>query len=169
MTSTRSRRPRLRPNPVRSHQKRHRPGQTESKTQTKKHRKCSLHLFAVALLCFQFPPLFLPFILAPAWISSRHFCYSSPPLFTSSFQFFDCTASHLQSVNVLIITYCSFTSPFLCSVNAWILHACLQSSLCLPLPRLFPSFKNSASSVVFWTLHLHICSVTSCFLVSSFE
>lgn len=51
----------------------------------KKHRKLFLFPLTFHFSFFKFPHLFLPFILAPAWISLPHFCFSSRPHFLDFF------------------------------------------------------------------------------------
>lgn len=169
MTSMRSPHPWLQPNQVTRHRKRHHPGQRDSRIQATKHWLLSLHLFDAALFCFHLPPLFLPFLLPPAWISLHHFS----DFITSPFLHFF-SAGWLHSFTPSVRQHsccCSFTPPFLSCVNAWILHTCLQSSPCFPVSwHFFSSFKSVTSMVVSSQMVPQLCTCTSapsCFLASS--
>lgn len=96
---------------------------------------------------FSLSTSFSALFLAPARIRFHHLLVVTSPLLTPYFRFFDFTASHLQPVSVLIITYCSFTSFSLVSFNAWVRHTC---SGVLTLSPLLTAFH-------FLMLCFHLC------------
>lgn len=85
-----------------SHRKRRRPGQMGPCNSKPRSSPRFSWLFSLST---SFSALFL----TPARIRFHHLLVVTSPLLTSSFQFFDFTASHLQPVSVLVITYCSST------------------------------------------------------------
>lgn len=98
-------------------------------------------------LSTSFSALFLP----PARICFHHLLVVTSPLLTPYFQFFDFKASRLQSVSILIITYCSSTCLCLSflSMHGYVTLA-RGSSLC------FPSHGFSLLDVVFSPLPFSI-------------